>query len=91
MVLWFSGLVLSIAWTIYVWVIGLSIYSLFVLGSLTGLAFSPILPLALSFIQRKMNVNERSISIFLCIGSLGGILYTKLAGKSIPFSTKQLS
>jgi hypothetical protein len=79
-VIWMGGLVLAITWIIYIWTIGLSSTSLFVLGSFTGLIFSPIFPLSFGFINQRLIVNPFLLGLFLCGAALGGIIFQKLAG-----------
>ncbi|CAF3559656.1 unnamed protein product [Rotaria socialis] len=78
--LWIGGLALAITWLIYVWTIGLSIFSLFVLGSFTGLIFAPIFPLSFSFINKRLNVTPLMVGIFLCSSSLGSMSFQRIAG-----------
>ena len=68
-IVWFGGLCLTIAWLIFVWFIGLTSTSLFVLGALTGLVFAPIIPL--------------SFALLLCGSAFGIIVSQKVAGKEL--------
>jgi hypothetical protein len=87
-VLWIGGLAIAITWIIYVWTIGLSITSLFILGSFTGLVFSPIYPLSFGFINQRLNINPLLVDLILCGGASGGIIFQKIAGQLI-FSTNK--
>jgi hypothetical protein len=84
-VLWIGGLAIAITWIIYVWTIGLSITSLFILGSFTGLIFSPIYPLSFGFINQRLNINPLLVDLILCGGASGGIIFQKIAGQLIFF------
>ncbi|CAF3646057.1 unnamed protein product [Rotaria sp. Silwood1] len=79
-ILWIFGLVLAITWFIYVWVIDLSITSLFVLGAFTGFIFSPIFPLSFAFINQRLNVNPFLVGLLLCGSAFGGMAFQKIAG-----------
>ncbi|CAM4805908.1 unnamed protein product [Rotaria magnacalcarata] len=87
-IIWIGGLALAITWLIYVWTIGLSIYSLFVLGSFTGLIFAPIFPLSFSFINKRLNVTPLMVGIFLCSSSLGSMSFQRIAGQLTRFCLK---
>jgi dolichol kinase len=72
-----------VAWLIFVWVIGLSGTSLFILGAATGLVFAPIFPLSFGFFNQKLNVVPMLIALLLCGSALGALLFQKVAGKRL--------
>ncbi len=80
-IVWCGGLVLAVAWLIFVWVIGLSGTSLFILGAATGLVFAPIFPLSFGFFNQKLNVVPMLIALLLCGSALGALIFQKIAGK----------
>jgi hypothetical protein len=79
---WLGGLCLAIAWLIFVWVIGLTSTSLFILGSATGLVFSPIFPLSFGLFNQRLNVTPLLLALLFCGSALGAIIFQKIAGKS---------
>ncbi|CAF0992710.1 unnamed protein product [Adineta steineri] len=79
-VIWMAGLILAIAWIVFVWIIGLSSTSLFILGSFTGLIFSPIFPLSFGFINQRLVINPLLLGLILCGASLGGVIFQKIGG-----------
>ena len=79
---WFGALFLAIAWMIYVWVVGLSATSLFILGSLTGVIISPIYPLSLGWFNQKLNVVPPLLGLLLGGSALGSLVLQKIAGKT---------
>ena len=81
-VVWFAGLCLAIAWLVFVWVIGLSATSLFVLGAVTGLVFAPFIPLTMAFFNQRLNVVPFLLALVLCGSALGIMIFPKLGGKS---------
>jgi dolichol kinase len=80
-VVWCGGLLLAIAWLIFVWIIGLSTTSLFILGAATGLVFAPIFPLSFGFFNQKLDVVPMLIALLLCGSALGALIFQKVAGK----------
>ena len=80
-IVWCGGLCLAIAWLIFVWAIGLTSTSLFILGAATGLVFAPLFPLSFGLFNQKLNVVPMLIALLLCGTALGGIVFQKLAGK----------
>lgn len=80
-VVWFGGLCLAIAWLIFVWAVGLTGTSLFILGAVTGLVFAPIFPLSFGFFNQRLNVVPMLIALLLCGSALGAITLQKVAGK----------
>jgi hypothetical protein len=79
-IVWFGGLCLSIAWLIFVWIIGLTSTSLFVLGSLTGLVISPLFALSFGLFNQRLNVIPMLLALLLCGTALGIITFQKIAG-----------
>ena len=79
-VVWFGGLCLAVAWLVFVQFIGLTSTSLFILGSATGLIFSPIFPLSFGFYNQRLNVVPMLLALLLCGSALGAITLQKLAG-----------
>jgi len=78
--LWICGLILALTWGLFVWVIQLKSQTLFILGSLTGLVFSPTFPLSFAYLNQRLNVNPFLLGFILCGGSLGAILFQSLGG-----------
>jgi len=78
---WLGGLLLAVAWMIYVWILGLTSESLFILGSLTGLIISPIFPLSFGWISQKLNVVPTLLGLLLCGATFGSLVLQKIAGK----------
>lgn len=70
-----------IAWLVFVWVIGLTATSLFILGGTTGFAFGPIIPSTLAFFNQRLNVGPFLLSVVLCGTALGVMIFPKLGGK----------
>ncbi|CAF4331717.1 unnamed protein product, partial [Rotaria sordida] len=54
--------------------------SLFILGSATGLVFSPIFPLSFGYFNQKLNVVPMLIALLLCGSAVGAITLQKIAG-----------
>jgi hypothetical protein len=81
-IIWFGALCLATTWLIYVWVIGLTGTSLFILGAITGLIFSPIFPLSFGFFNQRLNVIPMLLGLLLGGTALGAITLNKIAGKS---------
>ncbi|CAF3192999.1 unnamed protein product [Rotaria sp. Silwood2] len=79
-ILWICGLLLAITWFIFVWIIGLTSTSIFVLGAFTGFIFSPIFPLSFAFINQRLNVNPLLVGLLLCGSAFGGMILQKIAG-----------
>src|SRR5438105_4723015 len=65
-IIWFGGLCLSIAWLIFVWIIGLTGTSLFILGSITGLVIAPLFSLSFGLFNQRLNVIPMLIALLLC-------------------------
>lgn len=80
-VIWFVGLLLAIAWMIYVWILGLTATNLFVLGSLTGLIISPMYPLSVGWFNQKLNVVPPLLAALFCGSALGSLILQKVAGR----------
>ncbi len=78
---WFTALCLAIAWLVFVWVIGLSATSLFILGAITGLVFGPLIPLTLAFFNQRLNVVPFLLALVLCGTAFGMMIFPKLGGK----------
>lgn len=70
-----------ICWFIFVWIIGLTVTSLFILGALTGLIFSPIFPLSFALINQQLNVIPILLALLLAGSAIGSIVFQKIAGK----------
>ena len=82
-IIWFAAFCLAIAWLIFVWFIGLTSFSLLLLGSATGLLFSPILPLSFGFFNQRLNVVPMLLALLLCGSALGAMIFQKLAGSPL--------
>ena len=80
-IIWFETICLVIAWLVFVWVIGLTATSLFILGGITGLVFGPIIPSTLAFFNQRLNVGPFLLALVLCGTALGLIIFPKLGGK----------
>jgi hypothetical protein len=78
---WCGGLILSVVWIIYVWILGLTITSLFVLGCLTGLIIAPLFPLSFAWFNQKLNVTPTLLAALLCGCDLGPSILQKIGGK----------
>lgn len=74
---------MAIFWYIFVWVIGLNVKNLFLLGGLTGLVFSPTFPLSFAFINPRLNVNPFLVALFLSGSACGGSVFQKIGGKRV--------
>ncbi|CAF3548032.1 unnamed protein product [Adineta steineri] len=79
-IVWFGGLCLTIAWFIFVWFIGLTGTSLFILGAATGLVFAPLFPLTFGLINQRLNVVPVLLALLLSGSALGAIALQKIAG-----------
>ncbi|CAF1425116.1 unnamed protein product [Adineta ricciae] len=77
---WFAGLSLAIAWLVFVWTIGLTSTSLFILGAATGLVLAPIFPLSFGTINQQLETTPVLVALLLCGSALGAITFQKLAG-----------
>ncbi|CAF4000005.1 unnamed protein product, partial [Rotaria sp. Silwood1] len=75
-----GGLCVAIAWLIFVWAIGLTGTSLFILGAATGLVLAPLFPLSFGLFNQKLNVMPMLIALLLCGSAIGGIALQKIAG-----------
>ncbi len=82
-IVWFGGLCLAITWLIFVWIIGLTGTSLLILGAITGLIFSPIIPLTFAFFNQRLNVVPILLALALCGSAFGMMAFQKLGGKII--------
>lgn len=82
-IVWFGCLCLAVAWLVFVWVIGLTATSLFLLGGVTGLMFAPIIPLTFAFFNQRLNVVPLLLALVLCGSALGMIIFSKIGGKQI--------
>ncbi len=72
---------LAVVWLIFVWVIGLSVISLFILGTVTGLVFAPMIPLTMAFFNQRLNVVQFLLALVLCGSALGIMIFPKIGGK----------
>ncbi|CAF3873017.1 unnamed protein product, partial [Rotaria sordida] len=79
-IIWFGAFCLAIAWLNYVWIIDLTSTSLFILGAVTDLIFSPIFPLSFGFFNQRLNVIPMLLDLLLCGTALGAIKFNKIAG-----------
>lgn len=79
-IIWLGASCLSIAWLIFVWVIGLTLASLLVLGAITGLIFSPMHPLSFGFFNQRLNVIPMLLALVLAGGASGAMTSNKIAG-----------
>ena len=82
-IVWFGGFCLITAWLIFVWGVGLTGTSLFILGAGTGLVFAPIFPLSFALFNQRLNVIPMLIALLLCGAALGAITFQKIAGEFI--------
>jgi hypothetical protein len=80
-IVWSAALCLAVAWLIFVWVIGLSAISLFILAAVTGLIFAPIIPLTMAFFNQRLNVAPFLLALVLCGSALGIMIFPKIGGK----------
>lgn len=78
---WCQNLIVAILWLVYVWMIGLTATSLFVLGSLTGLAIGPLFASSFAWINEKLYFTPMLLAASLCGAGLGASLLQKIAGK----------
>ncbi|CAF1925144.1 unnamed protein product [Rotaria magnacalcarata] len=79
-IIWFGGFCLAISWLIFVWFIGLTSTSLFILGAATGLVFSPIFPLSFGLFNQRLNVVPMLLASLLCGSAVGAMTLQKIAG-----------
>ncbi|CAF1426946.1 unnamed protein product [Adineta steineri] len=77
---WCGCLILAIIWNIYVWVFGLTITGLFILGGLTGLIIAPLFPLSFAWFTQNLNVITPLLAALLCACGLGSLVLQKIAG-----------
>jgi hypothetical protein len=82
-IVWVGGLCLAITWLIFVWMIGLTGTSLFILGAGTGLVFAPIFPLSFGLFNQRLNVVPMLLALLLCGSAFGAIAFQKIAGKLV--------
>jgi hypothetical protein len=82
-IVWFAALCLAIAWLIFVWIVGLTGTSLFILGAVSGFVFAPIVPLTYAFFNQRLTVVPLLLALVLCGGAFGIIIFQKVAGKII--------
>ncbi|UJR06716.1 hypothetical protein I4U23_011003 [Adineta vaga] len=87
-IIWFGALCLSIAWLIFVWVIGLTFASLLVLGAITGLIFSPMFPLSFAFFNQRLNVIPMLLALLLSGTASGAMTLNKIAGSVMDYNPK---
>ena len=78
---WLLALLLSVTWLIFVWYVELTRESLFVLGSITGLILSPILPLSFALINQRVNVRPVLLASLLAESAIGSVVFQKYAGE----------
>ncbi|CAF0728307.1 unnamed protein product [Adineta steineri] len=78
--LWCGGLLLAIMWITYVWILGLTTTSLFVLGSFTGLIIGPLLPLSFAWVNQKLNVIPSLLAALLFGSGVGSLTLQKIGG-----------
>jgi len=74
------GFLLAACWYIFVWIVGLTSTSLFVLGAFTGLVFSPTFPLSFAFLNQRLNANPLLLALLLSGSACGGMIFQKIAG-----------
>lgn len=79
---WSGGILLAFLWFSFVWFIGLTSQTLFILGAFTGLIFSPLFPLSFGLINQRLTVIPLLLSLLLSGSALGSIVFQKLAGRS---------
>ncbi|UJR17183.1 hypothetical protein I4U23_004079 [Adineta vaga] len=79
-IIWFGALCLAIVWLLYVWIIGLTSTSLFILGAITGLIFAPIFPLSFAYFNQRLNVVPMLLGLLLSGTALGAMISNKIAG-----------
>ncbi|CAF1183850.1 unnamed protein product [Adineta ricciae] len=79
-IIWAGAICLAAAWLTYVWIVGLSSMSLFILGAITGLIFSPIFPLSFGYFNQRLNVIPMLLGLLLCGTALGAMTSNKIAG-----------
>jgi hypothetical protein len=70
-------------WIVYVWLIGLTATSLFILGSMTGLVIGPLFPLSFAWINKTLNPIPILLAAIFCSGGFGALTLQKIAGKFI--------
>jgi hypothetical protein len=78
---WRGGLLLAVAWMLYVWILGLTATNLFVLGSLTGLVIGPLYAQSFAWINQKLNTIPLLLAVLFCGGGLGSLVLQKIGGK----------
>ena len=88
-IIWFIALCLVIAWLVFVWAIGLSATSLFILGGITGLVLGPIIPLTVAFFNQRLNVEPFLFALVLCGTALGIIVFPKIGGKHFDYNVDE--
>jgi hypothetical protein len=79
--IWLGALALSIAWLLFVWIIGLTFASLSLLGAITGFIFSPIFPLSFGFFNQRLNVIPMLLALLLSGTAFGAMSLNKIAGR----------
>ena len=79
--MWFGALALSIAWLIFVWMIGLTFVSLSLLGAVTGFILSPIFPLSFGFFNQQLKVIPMLLALLLSGTAFGAMSLNKIAGR----------
>lgn len=81
-IFWCQNLIVGIMWMVYVWIIGLTPMSLFILGSFTGFSIGPLFASSFAWINEKLNVTPMVIAAGFCGAGLGSSILQKIAGKS---------
>ena len=79
--IWFGASCLATVWLSYVWIIGLTRTSLFILGAITGLIFAPMFPLSFAFFNQRLNVIPMLLGLLLTGTAIGAMTLNKIAGK----------
>lgn len=77
---WILGVVIISVWFISLQFLTSSVVHLFVLGSFTALTFSPTFPLSFTFINQQIKTNPFVLGLFLCGGSIGGLVFQRTSG-----------
>lgn len=79
--IWSAAFSLAVTWLVFVWIIGLSVTSLFILGTATGLVLAPMIPLTMAFFNQRLNVVPFLLALVLCGSAAGMTILPKLGGK----------
>ena len=80
-IIWFGASCLATIWLSYVWIIGLTRTSLFILGAISGLIFAPMFPLSFGFFNQRLNVIPMLLGLLLSGTAIGAMTLNKIAGK----------